>query len=234
MPSSSAEVTIQMGRSLRTGAPGRKVLLAFTLAFGLLAGCSGVDIIHYPGTPFTPEAPTINVPPASQSVTVGGTATFNVVASGTQPLSYQWYKLEAGASAPDAIPGAQNASYVYGGAQLADSGAKITVVITNIVGTKTSDPATLTVRALPPSIVQQPQPQSVLVGARATFSVAANGTAPLHFQWMKNGVAIPGANSASYLTPPTTLADSGSLFDVVVNNASGSSPRARPRPLGAR
>jgi hypothetical protein len=50
----------------------------------------------------------------------------------------------------------------------------------------------------------------------------AAGTAPLSYQWQKKGSNISGATSASYSTPPTTSADSGSTFDVVVSNAAGS------------
>jgi beta-galactosidase len=39
---------------------------------------------------------------------------------------------------------------------------------------------------------------------------------------MKNGVNITGATKASYTTPPTTAADNGSLFAVIVSNAAGS------------
>jgi len=35
-------------------------------------------------------------------------------------------------------------------------------------------------------------------------------------------VNIAGAKKASYMTPPTTLADDGSLFAVTVSNAAGS------------
>src|SRR5207253_10412460 len=37
-------------------------------------------------------APSITTRPASQTVTVGQTATFSVVATGTAPLSYRWMK----------------------------------------------------------------------------------------------------------------------------------------------
>jgi len=51
--------------------------------------------------------------------------------------------------------------------------------------------------------------------------VAATGTAPLAYQWKKNGVNIAGATAASYTTPVTTTGDSGSTFAVVVTNAAG-------------
>ncbi|MDP9084815.1 MAG: pyrrolo-quinoline quinone [Pseudomonadota bacterium] len=73
-----------------------------------------------------------------------------------------------------------------------------------------------------PSITAQPVNQSVAQGQTATFTVAATGTAPLSYQWDKNGSAIAGATAASYTTPAAVAADSGSTFLVVVTNSLGS------------
>ena len=73
-----------------------------------------------------------------------------------------------------------------------------------------------------PSITQQPRNVSVTVGQTATFRVKASGTSPLSYQWRKNGANIAGATRATYTTPPTTLADNGSRFSVVVSNSAGS------------
>ena len=73
-----------------------------------------------------------------------------------------------------------------------------------------------------PSITTQPANQAVNVGQTATFSVTANGTAPLSYQWQKGGVAISGATSASYTTPATQASDNGTTFTVTVTNAAGS------------
>jgi beta-galactosidase len=74
----------------------------------------------------------------------------------------------------------------------------------------------------PPTITTQPQNQSVAQGQAATFTVVATGTPPLNYQWMENGMAISGATSASYITPPTTPTDNNAQFAVVVSNGSGS------------
>ena len=72
-----------------------------------------------------------------------------------------------------------------------------------------------------PTITAQPQNSSVSVGQTATFTVAASGTAPLSYQWNKTSTAISGAISASYTTPATTTADSGTSFTVTVSNSAG-------------
>src|SRR2546426_4671848 len=73
-----------------------------------------------------------------------------------------------------------------------------------------------------PYITAQPVNQTVTAGQTATFSVTAAGTAPLAYQWQKNGADISGATAASYTTPVTTTADSGEQFRVAVSNSAGS------------
>ena len=72
-----------------------------------------------------------------------------------------------------------------------------------------------------PSIAAQPTNQTVTAGQSATFSVAASGTAPLTYQWKKNGAAIAGANSSTYTTSSTTSSDNGEQFSAVVSNSAG-------------
>jgi hypothetical protein len=71
------------------------------------------------------------------------------------------------------------------------------------------------------SIGTQPANQSVTVGQSATFVVTAGGTAPLAYQWQKNGSNLANANAASYATPATATADNGAKFAVVVSNSAG-------------
>jgi len=71
------------------------------------------------------------------------------------------------------------------------------------------------------SITTQPGAQTVTMGQAATFAVVATGTAPLTFQWQKNGANIANAAAVSYTTPATTMTDNGSKFSVVVSNSAG-------------
>jgi hypothetical protein len=164
-----------------------------------------------------PVAPSITAQPASQTVTAGQTASFSVAATGTAPLSYQWQKNGT------AISGATSTSYTTPATTSSDNGAQFTVVVSNTAGSVTGNSATLTVNAAPvaPSITAQPTSQTVTAGQAASFSVAATGTAPLSYQWKKNGAAISGATSSSYTTPATTSSDNGAQFTVVVSNAAG-------------
>jgi hypothetical protein len=159
-------------------------------------------------------APTISTQPASQSVTVGQTATFSVVAAGTAPLSYQWQKNSSN------ISGATTSSYTTPATTSGDNGATFDVKVSNTAGNVTSNMATLTVNATAtaPTITTQPTNQTVAAGQTATFSVVAAGTSPLTYQWFQATTAITGATSASYTTPATTTANSGEQFQVKVTN----------------
>ncbi len=91
------------------------------------------------GRTITNTPPIISVEPGNQSVRVGGSVTFSVVASGTAPLSYQWSKNNA------AISGATDATYSTPAAVTVDAGAVFSVTVTNAEGSASSTPATLAV-----------------------------------------------------------------------------------------
>ena len=75
--------------------------------------------------------------------------------------------------------------------------------------------------ATAPSVTTEPKNQTVSVGQTATFSVVAGGTAPLTYQWLKNGSSISGASGASYTTPAATSTENGSTYQVEINNSAG-------------
>ena len=57
-------------------------------------------------------------------------------------------------------------------------------------------------------------------GKTATFSVAADGTPPLQYQWKKDGVDIPGATAATLVLTNVKASDAG-VYTVYVSNAAG-------------
>lgn len=159
-------------------------------------------------------APKITTQPGNQTVKVGTKATFKVVASGTAPLKYQWYEWSS------AINGANSASYTTAATVDSDNGAQFFVVVSNTAGSATSNTVSLSV-VDPPQIEEQPQSMTVTAPGVATFTVYAQGTQPLKYQWYKRGAAITGATDYTYSTAETSTADSGAKFTVIVSNAAG-------------
>jgi len=81
--------------------------------------------------------------PTSQTVTVGQSATFSVVATGNPPPTYQWRKNGASISAANA------ASHTTPPTTAADDSATFDVVVSNSMGSVTSTPAKLAVHPPP-------------------------------------------------------------------------------------
>lgn len=207
-PGNSATFTASFAPSNTANASGAASFSATQLSSTFVVQMTGVG---------TAVAPSITAQPVSSSVVVGQTAIFSVSSSGTAPLSYQWRKNGT------PIAGATSTSYTTPAETTSDNGAQFSVAVSNSAGSLTSNAATLTVTASPvaPSITGQPSNQTVFASQKATFSVTANGTSPLSYQWRKNGTTISGANSATYTTPAETTLDSGALFSVVVSNSVG-------------
>ncbi len=163
------------------------------------------------------EAPTIITQPAGQTVIEGTNVTFQVAATGLDPLVFQW--LFNGTSLVDAT----NAALTLTNVQVADAGT-YTVAVSNAFGSVLSSNALLTV--LDPWITSQPKNQSVTAGAPATFTVSVVGTLPLSYQWLKEGVPlVDGMNLSGALTDTLTVAqvqvgDVGN-YSVVVSNFNG-------------
>ena len=182
-----------------------------------IAFASGPSIVVSLSGTGVPAQTAVAIQPASATVMMGQTATFSASVSGATPTGYQWKKNGA------AITGATAASYTTPPTTTSDNAAQFIVTVATSTGSMSSNPATLTVTtsAVAPSITSQPASQTVAVGQAATFSVAAAGTAPLSYKWMKNGTLITGAASPTYTTPATTTSDSGSKFSVMVSDSAG-------------
>ncbi|MFN7138740.1 MAG: immunoglobulin domain-containing protein, partial [Limisphaerales bacterium] len=72
-----------------------------------------------------------------------------------------------------------------------------------------------------PWITQHPENWFGAPGNTATFLVHANGTAPLNYQWCRNGTNIIGATTSSYTRGNVQPADAG-CYSVLISNSAGS------------
>lgn len=162
------------------------------------------------------QAPAITQQPQNETVPAGGSASFTTAATGTAPLSYQWYFNNTPLAG-------QNSS----GLALASAGSgqagSYTVVVTNLYGSATSSAALLTVVSpTSPVITQQPQNATGTNGDAAAFTVEASGSAPLYYQWyFETSTLISGATGATLTLSPVSPSMAGS-YSVVVSNSAGS------------
>ena len=136
----------------------------------LQRGASGqLRRIQYPAGQ-TP--PSIGTHPQSLTVAAGQPTTFNVSATGSTPLQYQWQRNNVN------IPGANGDSYTISSASPADNGAQFRVVVTNAFGGATSNSATLTITSTntAPSARIDTPPAGTFYNAGDTVNYAGAGT----------------------------------------------------------
>lgn len=159
--------------------------------------------------------PAITLPPASLKVVEGQPAAFDVVATGNPNPTYQW----TFEGAP--IEGATGPRFQILKTGLADTGA-YAVVVQNRSGSITSKPVFLAVDPAPrpPAITAQPMDTIVDEGGNVSFTVVAEGTEPLAYQWTLDDKPIDGANGANFSIAAVVPKQAGS-YRVKVSNPSG-------------
>jgi hypothetical protein len=216
----SLPFTLRRGQSVTvsvTFAP--TVAQTYSGALTITRGNGDTTTVGLGGIGSSPNvAPTITTQPASAKIITGQSATFNVAATGTSPITYQWKKNGA------PLSGATSSTYTTPAVTMTDNNAQFSVAVSNPAGNANSNAAVLTITAaaVAPAITTQPASQTVVAGKTASFSVGASGTAPMTYQWKKNGTAISGATAATYTTPAETTADNSAQFTVAVSNSAGS------------
>ena len=154
--------------------------------------------------------------PSSRTNRTGELAAFSVVAGGSGPLSYQWWKDGAVLNDGVTILGTTTAALTLSNVLSSDAGGYF-VVVSNISGSVTSSVAILTV-GIPPTITQPPASLTVTQGQSAVFNVTAAGSAPLGYQWQFGGADIAGATQSA-LTILNAQAENAGPYAVVVANA---------------
>lgn len=143
------------------------------------------------------SAPQITTQPQSQTVGLGGSVSFSVIATGTAPLSYQWWK---GASP---LPGEITATYQIANAQPSHADTYF-VVVSNPAGSVTSSNAVLSVSQLSQSITFGPLAgREVRDGAFGLTATASSGL-PVSYSSSNPSVANVVGNTVIILGAGTT------------------------------
>ena len=149
--------------------------------------------------------------PSNQEVCKDSKASFEIKGEGEQTLSYRWEENKAGnwvvITESTAYTGTSS-SILTVAASAGMNGYQYRCTLTNIYGSETSSSATLVLKK-ETSISQQPVPLTLAVGRAASFSITADGSGVLQYQWSKNGVPIPNSNSSVLNIPITKLEDAG-------------------------
>jgi hypothetical protein len=103
--------------------------------------------------------------------------------------------------------------------QFADAGS-YTVVLSDDIGSVTSQAALLTVLSLP-VITQQPTPayQDALQGSTFTLAVTATGTPPLSYKWRRNNITVLNQTNALLRTNATS--GNAGNYTVIITNIAG-------------
>lgn len=158
-------------------------------------------------------APTITVQPVCRYDSGTGQATFQVMALGNGPLSYQWQRDSSD------IADATNSILVLDDLAPAEAGA-YSVVVTNNVGLAESAVAMLPPAWRHPYFLMQPQDASVPCREEAGFVVNATGSKPLSYQWYFDGTAVEGATNYALVWDRITP-DQGGPYYIVVTNVYG-------------
>ncbi len=180
---------------------------------GLASGSVQLSSVA-PPAPVQSQAPAIIVPPVSEAVTAGDSATFTVAASGSGALNYQWYVGQA------AIANATGTSYTTPATTLADNNETFMVTVTSAsgFGAVTSNPVTLTVVApANAAIITQPSSQTTVVGQAATLSVVASGSPQLNYAWYEDNVQVAYGPQNTFTTPVQTAAGTHTFYVIVSN-----------------
>ena len=197
------------------------------------------------------QPPTITRQPSLQTVTNGGTANFSVIATGSQPLTYQWQFSGNGTNGwndladitnvwGSIVSGSTTTNLTIMGATTNDNGY-YQVVIANFESV-TSSVAALSITLLP-IITSPPQSQTVTNGGTVVLSAAATGPGPLSYQWQLNGTNLivlspysqsdspAGMPTSSYLQISPISTNYLGNYQVIVSNSHGSVTSTPPASL---
>jgi hypothetical protein len=160
------------------------------------------------GTP-----PVITQSPPNTNVLLNGTLLLQAAATGSGPISWQWRFNGT------QLPGETNASLFIDYLRNEDAGT-YDVFALNSGGAAFSSAAQVLIAESPYISTAPPAVFGTNAGSNVTFTVTAGGSAPLTYQWKRDGVDIPGATVPALTLTNLILTDSAN-YTLAVSNAYG-------------
>ena len=133
----------------------------------------------------------ITAQPVSIITNIGTRVVFSQANYGSDPKTYQWTLNGTNIMAATGI------AYTNASVQPTVAG-DYRVIISNISGSVTSAPATLTIIETNLAITTQPLSRTVPAGTNVALTVAALGTDPRTYQWYTNSTLVAGATATSF------------------------------------
>lgn len=160
-----------------------------------------------------PPQPRARAISGTLSLYSGETLLLRANAAGLPPLRYQWRRngLE--------LSGATNFYFSVPAAE-AGRGGQYDVVVWNTHGTNASPLSSVAVVETKPLLTSHPTNQVRLFHGTAHFSAGVTGSKPVHLQWQRNGVDLPGETNLSLTVPGLRFAQAGT-YRLMASNAFG-------------
>jgi len=145
--------------------------------------------------------PTVSITPASPSVFAGLSVTLTAQFGGSSATHLQWYVIDNSNNSNN-IAGATNSTYTIQNTTIAENGYTYGIIAANAYGTNTAS-VQLSVQNGPAELGGDISPLNgeAYVGAPVTYSVGAQGSLPIYYQWLLDNIPVPGATNASFTAP---------------------------------
>jgi hypothetical protein len=143
--------------------------------------------------------PVVTRAPEPQVVRVGDAAAFQVSAASVGAIDYQWFL--DGTPIPDATNSWYAIPAVYPGWNVPETPGNYSVRVSNAYGSVTRPPV--------PLIVVTEHPESITGVVGRDLELRGRTTRPVQYQWMRDGVVLPGETNASLTLRNPSAAEAG-------------------------
>lgn len=155
--------------------------------------------------------PQISTEPTIDTVSIGDSLIFTVIATGTTPLSYQWQKEGSN------LAGQTSSSYIVDSVVMSDTG-NYRVIVSNSFGSDTS--VNLSFRSIKPTVAINAYSDTAYLNDTINFTTTILGTQPITYQWLKDDSIIPGGVGPILNFVADSL-NKGGAFKVIAYNDFG-------------